>query len=100
MTTAKLLEKHDYLTVTAVFSKDLRANLTFSRYGMKASGKGLTVPQTRALLEPFDKLRRLWDKKLRPDYKNPGDLMRAVLKMAEQSDTPEAFAAKLVEACK
>lgn len=96
MTTAKLINQHDYMTVKAKFSPDVNANLTFSRFRMKLSGKGLTIDQMRALLNPFDAIRQRMNKKELPQYKNPGDMMEDVRLMAEQSPTVDVLIQKLI----
>lgn len=53
-TTLKI--NHDYLTVSVVFSKELRANMTIGRRGTTISGKGLEIAQMRQLMSAFDPL--------------------------------------------
>jgi hypothetical protein len=96
MTTATLINQHDYMTVKAKFSKEVNANLTYSRYRMKLSGKGLTIDQMHALLNPFDAIRQRMDKKELPEYPTVGDMMNDVRRMAEQSPSVDVFVAKLM----
>lgn len=88
MTTAKLNVQHDYITLKVVFDDNVSVNLTQSRRGIKASGKGVTNGQLRSLLKGFD----AYGKEEKLSY---GPKMQGLRALATQCLTVDAFIEKL-----
>lgn len=88
MTIAKLNEQHDYITLKVDFQNGETVNLTQSRRGIKASGKGVTNDQLRSLLKGFDE----YGKAEKLSY---GPKMQGLRAAATQCASVAAFIEKL-----